>query len=65
MCDEVGEEDLVPLDSDVALTSGISRKRPDAWKVHWGRRVLYILEFTESHAQKIVRMTSNQVEGSL
>ena len=46
MCDELGEEDLVLPVADVALTSGIRRKRPDAWAVHWGRRVLYILEFT-------------------
>ena len=46
MCDELGEEDLVLPYAGVALTSSIRRKRPDAWAVHWGRRVLYILEFT-------------------
>ena len=48
MCDEQGEEDLVLRVTDVALTSGIRRKRPDAWAalVCWGRLVLYILEFT-------------------
>ncbi len=24
----------------------IQRKRPDAWAVHWGKRRLFILEFT-------------------
>ena len=46
MCDGLCEEDRVLPVADVALTSGIRRKRPDAWAVHWGRRVLYILEFT-------------------
>ena len=31
---------------DAALSSSIRRKRPDAWAVHWGRRILYVLEFT-------------------
>ena len=46
MCDELVEDDLVLPDAEVSLTSGIRRKRPDAWAVHWSRRVLYILEFT-------------------
>ncbi len=42
-------------DSDVDLEgegwetdpdTAIHRKRPDAWAVHWGRRNLFILEFT-------------------
>ena len=45
-CDELGEEDLVLPDADNAFTSGIRRERLDAWAVHWGSRVLYILEFT-------------------
>ena len=48
MCNlnELREEDLVLPGADVTFTSGIRRKRPDAWAVHWGRRALYILEFT-------------------
>ena len=40
---------LVLLDAYVAFTSCIRWKRPDAWVVHCGRRVLYclyMLEFT-------------------
>ena len=46
MCDELGEDNPVLPDAVVAFTLGIRRKRPDAWAVHWGRRVLYVLEFT-------------------
>ena len=46
MCDELADEDLVLVGEDAALSSSIRRKRPDAWAVHWGHRVVYILEFT-------------------
>ncbi len=38
MLDGEGED----MDSDVM----IQRKRPDAWAIHWGKRCLFILEFT-------------------
>ena len=48
MCDELLETDLeMPgRDTDLALTSGLRRKRPDGWGIHWGRRQIRILEFT-------------------
>ena len=46
MCDELADEDLVLVEEDTALSSSIRRKRPDAWAVHWGHRVVFILEFT-------------------
>jgi hypothetical protein len=46
MCDDLAEEDLVLVGEDAALSSSIRRKRPDAWAIHWGRRVVYVLEFT-------------------
>jgi hypothetical protein len=45
MCDELADEDLVLVGDDAALSSSIRRKRPDAWAVHWERRVVFILEF--------------------
>jgi hypothetical protein len=32
--------------AELALASGIRRKRPDGWAVHWNRRKIRILEFT-------------------
>jgi hypothetical protein len=49
MCDELADEDLVLAGDDAALSSSIRRKRPDAWAVHWGRRVVFILEFTRTN----------------
>jgi hypothetical protein len=46
MCDELADEDLVLVGDDATLSSSIRRKRPDAWAVHWGHRVVFILEFT-------------------
>jgi hypothetical protein len=46
MCDELADEDLVLVGDDAAFSSSIRRKRPDAWAVQWGRRVVFILEFT-------------------
>ena len=47
MCDELVEQDLMTdTEADLPLASGIRRKRPDGWAVHWGRRMLRILEFT-------------------
>lgn len=46
MCDDLADEDLVLVGEDAALSSSIRRKRPDAWAIHWGRRVVYVLEFT-------------------
>jgi hypothetical protein len=46
MCDELADEDMVLVGEDAALSSSIRRKRPDAWAVHRGRRVVFILEFT-------------------
>ena len=47
MCDELTEQDLeTGTEAQLALASGIRRKRPDGWAVHWGRRLIRILEFT-------------------
>jgi hypothetical protein len=47
MCDEMTEHDLMTdTAADLSLASGIRRKRPDGWAVHWGRRMVRILEFT-------------------
>ena len=46
MCDKLANEDLVLIWEDAALSSSIRWKRPDAWAVRWGRRILYVLEFT-------------------
>jgi hypothetical protein len=46
MCDDLADEDLVLVGEDAALSSSIRRKRPDAWAIHWGRRAVYVLEFT-------------------
>jgi ribonuclease HI len=47
MCDELVEQDIMTdTGADLNLSSGIRRKRPDGWAVHWGRRLLRILEFT-------------------
>ncbi len=47
MCDELVEQDLMTdMEADLPLASGIRRKRPDGWAVHWSRRMLRILEFT-------------------
>ena len=45
-CDELVDEDMVLVGDDSALTSSIRQKRPDAWAVHWGQQVVFILEFT-------------------
>ncbi len=47
MCDELTYRDIAPkTDTDPALDSGIRRKRPDGWVLHWGRRTIRLLEFT-------------------
>ena len=47
MGDELNDQDLATeTAADLALTSGIRRKRPDAIAVHWGRRMVRILEFS-------------------
>ena len=47
MCDTLTDQDLTTETSaDLALASGIRRKRPDAIAVHWGRRMVRILEFS-------------------
>ena len=47
MCDELTDRDIAPeTDADPALDSGIRRKRPDGWALHWGRRMIRLLEFT-------------------
>ena len=47
MCDELTEQDLKPgTEAQLALASGILLKRPDGRAVHWGRRLIWILEFT-------------------
>ena len=47
MCDELTEHDLMTdTAADLSLASGIRRKRPDGWAVHWGRRRVWILEFS-------------------
>ena len=50
MCEELGEEDLVLPDADVAFTFWHPQKTVQRTggplRLHWGRWVLYILEFT-------------------
>ena len=47
MCDEITDDDLITdMAADLSLASSIRRKRPDGWAVHWGRRMIRILEFT-------------------
>ncbi len=47
MCNDLTDRDMAPeMDADPALASCILRKRPDGWAVHWGRRRVWILEFT-------------------
>ncbi len=50
MCDELTDRDMAPeMDEDPALASCIrrkTRKQQDGWAVHWGRRRVWILEFT-------------------
>jgi hypothetical protein len=43
-CDALMDCDLETA-AERALASGIRRKRPDEWAVHWGRRRIRILEF--------------------
>ena len=46
MWDEMTDRDLetaTDADSERALASGIRRKRPDGWAVHWGRRRVLVL----------------------
>jgi hypothetical protein len=50
MCDEITDSDLeTATDAERALASGIRRKRPDGWAVHWGRRRVRVLEFTRAN----------------
>jgi hypothetical protein len=49
MCDALTEHNLMTdAEADLALASGIRKKRPDGWAVHCasGRRLILILEFT-------------------
>ena len=47
MCDGITDSDLeTATDAERALASGIRRKRPDGWAVHWGRRRVRVREFT-------------------
>jgi hypothetical protein len=47
MCDELTDGDLeTEMEAERELASGIRRKRPDGWAVHWGRRMIRIMEFT-------------------
>ena len=46
MCDELADENMVLVGDDSALMLSIRLKRPDAWAVHWGQLVVFILEFT-------------------
>ena len=47
MCDELTDGDLeTATEAERELASGIRRKRPDGWAVHWGRRMIRIMEFT-------------------
>ena len=47
MCDELTEQDLeTGTEAQLALATGIRRKLQDGWAVHWGRRLIRILEFT-------------------
>jgi hypothetical protein len=50
MCEEITDSYLETVtDAEQALASGIRRKRPDAWAVHWGRRRVRVLEFTRAN----------------
>ena len=47
MFDDLTDADLMTdTAADLSLASGIRRKRPDGWAVHWNRRRIRILEFT-------------------
>ncbi len=46
MCYELTEEDLkTETEAELALASGILRKRSDGWAVHWRRRAVRLLGF--------------------
>ena len=47
VCDALMDHDQVTAtEAERALATGVRRKRPDGWAVHWGRRrVIGILEF--------------------
>jgi hypothetical protein len=46
MCVELTEEGLeTEAEAELALASGILRKQPDGWAVHWGLRAVWLLEF--------------------
>jgi hypothetical protein len=44
--DELTDLKLDGEGEDMDTDAMIQRKRPDAWAVHWGKRHLFILEFT-------------------
>ena len=44
--DELTDVHLEGEGWETDATTAIQRKRPDAWAVHWGKRNLFILEFT-------------------
>ncbi len=44
--DELTDLKLDGEGEDMDTDAIIQRKRPDAWAVHWGKRRLFILEFT-------------------
>jgi hypothetical protein len=44
--DELTDVHLEGEGWETDAATAIQRKRPDAWAVHWGKRNLFILEFT-------------------
>ena len=53
MCDALMDCDLeTATEAERALASGIRRKRPDGWAMHWGRHRVRILEFTRCNGYR-------------
>jgi hypothetical protein len=53
MVDELTDHDLaMETAADLALTSSIRRKRPAVVAVHWGRLMVWILEFSRVNHYK-------------
>jgi hypothetical protein len=61
MCDELMDCNLeIATEAELALDSGIRRKRPDGWAVHWGLRRVRILEFTRCNDRSDWRETTEE-----
>ncbi len=51
--DELTDLTLDGEEEDMDTDTMIQRKRPNAWVVHWGKRCLFILEFTRPNDRDI------------